>query len=73
MKMHSQQFVLYVIRTFSCYFSTNFFETWLVYRQYLAHLLCEFSVPYAKGQGRSETKQKIGVSAESANGTMYFK
>ena len=24
MKMHSQQFLLYVIRTFSCYFSTNF-------------------------------------------------
>ena len=54
-------------------FSTNFFETWLVYRQYLAHFPCEFSGPHAKGQGQSETKQKIGVSAESANGTIYFK
>ena len=34
--------LLYVIRAFSCYFSTNFFETWLVYRQGLAHLPCEF-------------------------------
>ena len=48
---------------FSCYFSTNFFETWLVYRQYLAQSSCEFSGPYAKGQGHSETKQKMGVSA----------
>ena len=40
---------------------------------YLAHLPCEFSGSYAKGQGHSETKQKMGVSAESANGTIYFK
>ena len=73
MKMHSQQFLLYVIGTFSFYFSTNFSETLLVYRQYLAHLPCEFSGPHAKGQGHNETKQKIGVSAESANGTINFK
>ena len=44
-------------------FSSNFFETLLVFRQYLAHQPCEFSGPYAKGQGHSETKQKMGVSA----------
>ena len=70
---NAQQFLLYVMRTFSCYFSTNFFETWLVYRQYLMHLPCAFSGPHAKGQGHSETKQKMGVSAESANGTIYVK
>ena len=58
---------------FLLFFSTNFFETWLVYRQYLAHLPCEFSGPHAKGQGHSESKQKMGVSAESANDTIYFK
>ena len=35
----------------------------LEYRQYLAQSPCEFSGPYAKGQGHSETKQKMGVSA----------
>ena len=44
-------------------FLTNFFETWLVYRQYRAQSPCEFSGPYSKGQGHSETKQKIGVNA----------
>ena len=54
-------------------FFNEFLRNWLVYRQCFAHLPCEFSGPYAKGQGHSETKQKMGVSAESANGTIYFK
>ena len=29
-----------VVYHFFCYFSTNFCETWLVYRQYLVHLPC---------------------------------
>ena len=59
---------------FSPYFSTNVFETWLVYRQYLVHSPCELSGHDIKGQGHSETKQKIGVRARICkSGTIYFK
>ena len=53
-----------------------FFETWLVYRQYLAQSPCELSGPYAKGQGHSETKQKMGANARTIHHSMlcyYFR
>ena len=46
----------YVVRLFLSYFWTNFCEIWLVYRKYLVHQPYEFSGPYAKCHGHSETK-----------------
>ena len=43
-----------VVGHFLCYFSTNFCETMLVYRQYFVPLAYEFSGPYTK-KSRSQS------------------
>ena len=50
-----------VVGHFLRYFSTNFRETWLVYRHFFVHLANGFSGPYTKSQSQSDKNSSCTI------------